>query len=148
MHLTCLSLTVSHELTSTADPFKRVVRCEPSPSTDTLCVTCSLTYSHMTALNDALDRRFDDMAEIMDVAKYGCAAGVSDFIYSTELSEFFNEHETDIEDVLDHMDVKLHDLVSDPEYYSFQELKEKAVWFVVENYCAERVLEHETLTLA
>ena len=103
---------------------------------------------HMTALNNALDRRFDDMAEIMDVARYGCAAGVSDFIYSTELCEFFNEHEADIEDVLDFMDVKLHDLVSDPEYYSFQELKEKAVWFVVENYCQERALEHETLSIA
>ena len=102
----------------------------------------------MTALKDALDRRFDDIAEITDVAKYGCVAGVSDFIYSTELSEFFNEHEIDIENVLDNYDVKLHDLVSDPEYYSFQELKEKAVWFVVENYCADRVLEHDALTLA
>ncbi len=102
----------------------------------------------MTCLHDALDRRFDDMAEIMDVAKYGCAAGVGGFIYSTELCEFFNEHESEIEEVLDQMDVKLHDLVSDPEYYSFQELKEKAVWFVVENYCAERVLEHESLTVA
>ena len=69
----------------------------------------------MTALNDALDRRFDDMAEIMDVAKYGCAAGVSDFIYSTELCEFFNEHETEIEDVVDNMDVKLHEHGSDAE---------------------------------
>ena len=103
----------------------------------------------MTALSNALDRRFDDMAEIMDVASYGCAAGVSDFIYSTELCEFFNEHESDIEDVLDVMDVKLHDLVSDPEYYSFKELKEKAVyWFVVEEYCQSRVLEHETLSVA
>ena len=102
----------------------------------------------MTALSNALDRRFDDMAEIMDVAKYGCAAGVSDFIYSTELSEFFDEHESDIEDVLDVMDVKPHDLVSDPEYYSFQELKEKAVWFVVEEYCQSRALAHETLSIA
>ena len=102
----------------------------------------------MTALNDALDRRFDDMAEIMDVAKYGCKAGVSDFIYSTELCEFFNEHENDIENVLDIMDIKVHELVRHIEYYSFQELKEKAVWFVVENYCQERVLEHETLTVA
>lgn len=111
----------------------------------------SLVHSritNMTALNDALDRRFDDMAEIMDVAKYGCVAGVSGFIYSTELCEFFNEHESDIENVLDLMDVKLHDLVSDPEYYSFQELKEKAVWLVVEEYCTSRVLEHETLTIA
>ena len=102
----------------------------------------------MTALSKALDRRFTDMAEIMDVAQYGCAAGVSDFIYSTELCEFFNEHEDDIENVLDLMDVKLHDLVSDPEYYSFQELKEKAVWFVVEEYCQSRALEHEALSIA
>ena len=134
--------------TSLPDPFKRVARCKPLPRSDTYVSLVHLRITHMTALNDALDRRFDDMAEIMDVAKYGCAAGVSDFIYSTELCEFFNEHESDIENVLDFMDVKLHDLVSDPEYYSFQELKEKAVWFVVENYCQERALEHETLTVA
>lgn len=115
-----------------------------------LTLMCQLFthYIHMTALSDALDMRFDDMAEIMDVAKYGCSAGVSDFLYSSELCEFFNEHESDIEAVLDVMDVKLHDLVSDPEYYSFQEIKEKAVWFVVEEYCQSRVLEHETLSVA
>ena len=127
--------------------YSSLARCNAWLQPDTY-VSIVHTYIHMTALSNALDRRFDDMAEIMDVAKYGCAAGVSDFIYSTELSEFFNEHESDIENVLDVMDVKLHDLVSDPEYYSFQELKEKAVWFVVEEYCQSRVLEHETLSVA
>ena len=134
--------------TSLPDSYKREAGCEPSPRSDTLRVTCPHMYTHMTALSNALDRRFTDMAEIMDVARYGCAAGVSDFIYSTELCEFFNEHEDDIENVLDLMDVKLHDLVSDPEYYSFQELKEKAVWFVVEEYCQSRALEHEALSIA
>jgi hypothetical protein len=35
---------------------------------------------------DALAERFDDMDECKDVAEYGCSAGVSGFIYSTELA--------------------------------------------------------------
>ena len=45
---------------------------------------------------DALAERFDDMDEIKDVAEYGCQAGVSDFIYSSELAEFFDKYEDEI----------------------------------------------------
>ena len=40
---------------------------------------------NVSPMFDALAERFDDMDEIKDVAEYGCAAGVSDFIYSAEL---------------------------------------------------------------
>ena len=103
------------------------------------CVTCPLLYTHMTALNDALDRRFDDMAEIMDVARYGCAAGVSDFIYSSELCEFFDKYEDEIEDELDALGLKYTDLVDTSEFWTVQECKEKAVWCIVEMYCHQRV---------
>lgn len=89
----------------------------------------------MTKLNDALAQRFTDLDEIKDVAQHGCSGGVSGFIYSSELFDFFNEHEDEIEDALNDAGLKLTDLVSDPESWTFQEVREKAVWFVVEEYC-------------
>lgn len=97
----------------------------------------------MTALTDALDARFTDVDEIKDVANYGCAGGVSGFIYSSELCEFYDEYEGEIEDILDECGVKLHELVDPDEFYSIQDLKEKSVWFVVEDYCQRTVYEYE-----
>ena len=97
----------------------------------------------MTALSDALSARFTDADEIKDVAYYGCIAGVSGFIYSTELAEFFDEHESDIEDVLDMCDVQLNQLVKDTSEWTFQEMKEAAVWFVVEQHCQSEALMAE-----
>ena len=88
---------------------------------------------------DALAERFDDMDEIKDVAEYGCAAGVSDFIYSTELAEFFDKYEDEIESELDVYGLKYEDLLDTSEFYTMQELKEKAVWCIVEMYCHNRV---------
>jgi hypothetical protein len=88
---------------------------------------------------DALAERFDDMDEIKDVAEYGCAAGVSGFIYSTELAEFFDKYEDEIEDQLDSFGIKYDELIDANEFYTMQELKEKAVWVVVETYCHQRV---------
>ena len=88
---------------------------------------------------DALAERFDDMDEIKDVAEYGCAAGVSDFIYSTELAEFFDKYEDEIECELDSYGLKYDDLLDTSEFYTMQELKEKAVWSIVELYCQQRV---------
>ena len=95
----------------------------------------------MTALTDALAARFTDADEIKDVANYGCAGGVSDFIYSSELCEFYDEYEGEIEDILDSCDIKLHELVDPDEFYSIQDLKEKSVWFAVEYYCQQQVDE-------
>ena len=88
---------------------------------------------------DALAERFDDMDEIKDVAEYGCAVGVSDFIYSTELAEFFDKYEDEIECELDSYGLKYDDLLDTSEFYTMQELKEKAVWSIVELYCQQRV---------
>ena len=99
-------------------------------------------HTHMynvSPMFDALAERFDDMDEIKDVAEYGCQAGVSDFIYSTELAEFFDKYEDEIEDELDTYGLKYQDLVDTNEFYTMQECKEKAVWVVVEMYCHQRV---------
>jgi len=89
----------------------------------------------MTNLERALSLRFTDESEIRDVAKHGCIGGVSGFIYSAELFEFFNQHESDIEDILEQLEVPLTQLVKDEEYWTMQELRESAVWIVVEYYC-------------
>ena len=88
---------------------------------------------------DALAERFDDMDEIKDVAEYGSSFGVSGFIYSTELAEFFDKYEDEIESELDTYGLKYQDLVDTNEFYTMQECKEKAVWFIVEMYCNQRV---------
>jgi hypothetical protein len=97
----------------------------------------------MTTLHDALTARFDNIDEIKDVANYGCSAGVSGFIYSTELAEFYDNYEDDIEDELDNIGLKLHDLVDTDEFYTMQELKEKSVWCVVELWCQTQLDAHE-----
>ena len=52
-------------------------------------------------MHDALTARFDDIDEIRDVANYGCAAGVSGFIYYHETEKFFDEYEDEIYDYSD-----------------------------------------------
>ena len=115
----------------------------PGMSLTPLCVIMYTTHSHImynvSPMFDALAERFDDMDEIKDVAEYGCQAGVSDFIYSTELAEFFDKYEDEIEDELDSLGLKYEDLLDTSEFYTMQELKEKAVWCIVEVYCQQRV---------
>ena len=79
---------------------------------------------NVSPMFDALAERFDDMDEIKDVAEYGCAGGVSDFIYSSELAEFYDKYEDEIECELDSYGLKYDDLL-DSEFYTMQELKEK-----------------------
>ena len=95
---------------------------------------------NVSPMFDALAERFDDMDEIKDVAEYGCAAcAVSDFIYSSELAEFFDKYEEEIEDELDTLGLKYTDLVDTTDFWTLQECKEKAVWCIVEMYCHNRV---------
>ena len=99
-------------------------------------------FSHMynvSPMFDALAERFDDLDECKDVAEYGCAAGVSDFIYSSELAEFYDKYEDEIETELDSLGLTYADLVDTTDFWTLQECKEKAVWCVVEMYCHQRV---------
>ena len=68
-----------------------------------------------TPLELALNKRFfDDSApaylqDMQDIYKHGIAGGFSGFIYSSELAEFFEEHESDIEDLLNDMGITLNE---------------------------------------
>ena len=106
----------------------------------------------MSSLTNALDERFDDIAEVKDVANHGCAAGVSGFIYYNETLDFFNKHQADIEETLQallgdnyievlssHTDNKV---VSNPNnnIVSMTQLINKMVWVIVEDYCQSKSL--------
>jgi len=93
-----------------------------------------LTTFKYSELNDFLEDRFNDIDEISDVTNYGCAAGVSGFIYSSELADVFDEYEDQLEDLLDSNDIKYTDLV--PDFETLQQVKEAAVWYAVETWCA------------
>ena len=86
-------------------------------------------------LHETLENRFTDPDEIRDISQYGIDGGFSGFIYSSELYEFFEQFESDIEDVLDDLGFTLNDIVQDKDSWTFQEVRERAVWIVVESWC-------------
>ena len=90
-------------------------------------------------LTAALADRFTDEDEIIDVANYGCSGGVSGFIYYNQTNEFFDDFEDDIEDVC--FDILGDDYLSDlaANENSIQGLKNKMVWFTVQQYCSRLV---------
>lgn len=91
-------------------------------------------------LNETLAKRFepgteDGISEIRDISNHGITGGFGGFIYSTELAEFFDEFESEIEDRIGDMGLTPNDIVEDIDYWTIQELKEKSVWIVVESWC-------------
>ena len=93
----------------------------------------------------ALEERFDDIDEVRDIARHGMSGGFSGFIYSSELHEFYDKYEDEIEEYLYEMDIKPHDLVDTEGFYSIQELKEKSIWCAVEWWAKDKLytLENE-----
>ena len=75
---------------------------------------------------------------ISDVAKHGCAGGVSGLIYYNETTSFYNDHETEIWQVLtDTADaagimngLQIYNICKNPS--SLELLKNDLVWFAVE----------------
>ena len=100
-----------------------------------------MSYITMSTMHDALTARFDDIDEIRDVANYGCAAGVSGFIYYHETEKFFDEYEDEIYDYLNDMDLSLATFVDSDS--TITQLKCQAVWAVVEGWCQAQLMAHE-----
>ena len=95
----------------------------------------------MTALTDALAARFTDADEIKDVANYGCAGGVSGFIYYTETTEFFDEYEDEIYDYLNDCGFSMKEFVDQGS--TITSLKNNMVWCVVELWCQAQHMVNE-----
>ena len=109
----------------------------------------SSSYLIMSSrLFDALDKRFDDIEEVKDVAKHGCEGGVSGFIYYYETRKFFFEHEDEIEDYLSNIygDSLLQDLAKKNK--SINQMINQMVWIVVQDYCTCKEGKHFASTLS
>lgn len=96
---------------------------------------------------DILGHEFD-MDALNDIATHGMAAGVSGFIYSSDLRDLYDEHE---DDIMLYLDEHAFDLGEDNgfrmvlnsmdrrgiEYDTLQILKEQAVWMFVELFAVQ-----------
>jgi hypothetical protein len=92
-------------------------------------------------LEATLDARFSDPEypdELKDICIHGMSAGFSGFIYSSDLYDFFERYEDEIEDMLDDADIALSQLVSRDETWTLQEIREKATWAAVELYAYKK----------
>ena len=97
-------------------------------------------------LEEKLDERFEGdegIDELRDIVKHGMSGGVGDFIYSSELYEFFEEHEDEIVDLLYDAGMPLCSLVEHDESWTLQHLREKSVWCAVELYAFNRLNNYE-----
>ena len=95
---------------------------------------------------DILGHEFD-MDALNDIATHGCVAGVSGFIYSSELADVFDKNEDDIWNFLDEyafdlgeksgMQMVVDYVTRDDDFYTMQDIKEKAVWMFVELFAVQ-----------
>lgn len=113
------------------------------------CTSQSLTMNTMDfkpTLEATLDARFSDPEypdELKDICIHGMVSGFSDFIYSSELYDFFEKYEDEIEDLLADADIALSQLVARDETWTLQEIREKATWAAVELYAFNKINKEE-----
>ena len=93
----------------------------------------------MTTINSwLLQGEKEERFLISDIAKHGCAGGVSGLTYYNETSAFYDDHETEIWTILsDEADaagiangLMLYNICKNPD--SLEILKNDLVWFAVE----------------
>ena len=105
----------------------------------------------LTKTFNILGQEFE-MDELNDIANHGMSAGVSGFIYSSELADVFDKYEDDIFDCLDTyaddigeksgMQLVIDYITRDDEHYTMQDIKEKSVWMCVELKAVELLVSN------
>ena len=92
----------------------------------------------------ALEERFDDIEEVKDVARYGCSGGVSGFIYTYEVREFFFKYEDEIEGLMHEMGITYNDLNPSRDQW-INDYITAATGYAVEHWAQDKVytLENE-----
>lgn len=89
-------------------------------------------------LQETLARRFDDMDEVRDISTHGIISGYSGFLHTYEINDFYNEFESEIENMLiDELGYTFELLSEDVD--SFQEIRNRCVWIVAESFCHHKV---------
>ena len=113
-------------------------------------ISQSLTLNTMDffrpTLEATLDARFSDPEypdELKDICIHGMDAGFSGFIYSSELYDFFERYEDEIEDLLEDAGISLSQLVERDETWTLQQIREKATWTAVELYAFYKTNQQE-----
>ena len=91
-------------------------------------------------LIEALEQRFDiqtedGRCEVQDVANHGIQSGFSGFLYTTEIVEFYNEHEDALLEYLNDMDITLAQCAEGAD--SLSDIQTQVVWICVECWCAQ-----------
>ena len=87
-------------------------------------------------LEETLANRFGGEygdADVIDIVNHGIDSGFGGFIYHFEINEFFNEFESEIEEVIDNCGLTLTEFLDGCE--TFQEQRCRAVWFAAEEFC-------------
>jgi len=94
-----------------------------------------------------------DLDQLSDIAKHGCAAGVSGLIYSSELYDLFTEYGEEVMEFLDNqademgaqsgLQMVIDSITKgdDEQYYSVQDTKETAIWMYVEIIAYEQCVK-------
>ena len=92
-------------------------------------------------LDETLRARFledeESRWEMHDVYMHGIMGGFNGFIYSSELYDFFEKYDSEIEDMLHECNIKLDEIVTDPDDWTYQELRERSVWIAVELWISQ-----------
>ena len=101
---------------------------------------------------EILGREFD-LDQLADIANHGCVAGVSGFIYSSELCIVYNENEDHIWEYLDEQAdnmgenngfrMVINAIERKQDTWTMQEVKELAVWMYVELTALETLTEYD-----
>ena len=111
-------------------------------------------WTKMPSINSCLVQyQREGIGLVSDIAKHGCAGGVSGLIYYNETTSFYNQHETEIwtivSDAADAAGIanglQIYNICKNPD--SLTILKNDLVWFAVE-VAAQQLednLEEETL---
>ena len=97
-----------------------------------------------STMNETLKARFDTktedgIGEMTDIMNHGADTGVHGFTYTWEINEFFDSFESEIEDYYYEIfgDNFLNELTHN--ITSFDELRARMVWGLVEGYCTDTV---------
>ena len=90
-------------------------------------------------LEETLAERFNDMDEARDVSNYGLAGGFSGFIYHTEINEFFDRFEDEIQEYMYDMngDGWLVEIANKSS--NIQDMITTVVYIMVESWCSTRL---------
>ena len=91
-------------------------------------------------LEQTLACRFTDNDEVSDIANYGIDGGFSDFTYTYDLNNFFNEFENEIEDYFYNMfgDDWMNEITQFKTFTTMDDLRTFMVWAVAEDFCQRK----------